>query len=352
MTEGRRSADLRVTVIGTDLFADRIVRLMNSWGIDAGREHGRGTRARRSRLRAYRRLVSSDLLLFVQGRRRSGQLPYLLMWLGVPSVVFWIGTDVLLHSSHASKSLRGLAWHWCDAPWLREELAEVGISAEVIPLVIIPTPDVVPPFPRTFSALAYVPDWRPDFYRRDFIIELARRLPDVHFRLIATVRTDDLPSNVSALGWVDDIAVVLSDTTVYLRPIEHDGLSNTVLEALAYGRYVLWNYPIPGVEAVRGVESAEAWLCDLRDRHRRGALGPNQAGMEAVRAMFDESQVRDETVGRLEGLVEQGWRRSPSRVWRWLSGQALVVLRFILRSESQEPRAGADQARIREEGAA
>ena len=85
---------------------------------------------------------------------------------------------------------------------------------------------------------------------------------------------------------------VMSQTTLYVRPTSHDGLAYLVLEALAYGRYVLWTYPFPGAEAVDTVDVAEARLDELYRQHVEGRLSPNHEGREAVLEMFDPAVVR------------------------------------------------------------
>ena len=62
----------------------------------------------------------------------------------------------------------------------------------------------------------------------------------------------------------------------------HDGLSNLVLEALAYERYVLWTYPFPGAEAVDTVDVAETRIDELYRQHVEGRFPPNHDGRKAV----------------------------------------------------------------------
>ena len=118
-------------------------------------------------------------------------------------------------------------------------------------------PDHVPDLPPRFTVLAYALDDRDELYGLDFILELARRRPDIQFLLLAATPTDALPENVTSLGWVDDIHPIMSQATVYVRPTSHDGFSYLVLEALATGRYVLWTTPFP-LPTVDTVDAADA----------------------------------------------------------------------------------------------
>ena len=293
----RRSRPLRVSVLGPpELFADRTVDLLRSQGIDARRPKwpadGR-FRAPRVRLERIRRGLATDVFFHMYGQRHLGRMESWLARLGVPTLILWIGDDVVIDAPKASKSVTEQAWHWCRTPWLQDELADVGVAAEVLLMSPPRIPDHVPALPSTFTVLAYALDGQDERYGLDFVLELARRRPDIQFLLLAATSTDSLPENVTALGWVDDIHDVMSQTTLYVRPTSHDGLAYLVLEALAYGRYVLWTYPFPGAETAVDVDAAEARLDELYRQHVEGRLSPNQAGREAVLEMFEPSVVGD-----------------------------------------------------------
>ena len=186
--------------------------------------------------------------------------------------MLWTGSDVFVRAPNASDTVAKYARHWCVAPWLKDELADVGISAEIVRMTPPNVPEVVPALPSDFTVLAYVIEGRGDLYGLDFILTLARKTPDISFRLLAATSVDDLPTNVALLGWVDDTRSIMAQTTIYIRPTSHDGLSNLVLEALANGRYVLWTYPFPGVRSIDGVDSAAAYLDELYRLHVEGRL--------------------------------------------------------------------------------
>lgn len=316
------------------MFAERTVALLERLGMDSRRPRSvDGLRATRSRLVRVRDALATDVFVDIYGTHRLKRLRRLLAWLGVPTVIVWIGTDVLLRAPKASREVTELAWHWCVAPWLRDELAEVDIEAQVLRLTPPQVPEVAPPFPADLTVLAYAIDGRSDLYGLDFVLELARRRPDVRFLLVGAASMDALPENVRALGWVGDPGQVMAQTTLYLRPTSHDGLSNLVLEALAHGRYVLWTYPFPGVERADTVEAAEAVIDDLSRRHAAGALRLNHHGRGAVLEMFEPARVRDDIVEGLGAIAEQRWRRPAGRVQRRVALAALRSLRAILRAD-------------------
>ena len=57
-----------------------------------------------------------------------------------------------------------------------------------------------------FTVLAYARDGRGELYGLDSDAgTLARRRPDVEFRLLAATDTDGgVPENVTAMGWIED----------------------------------------------------------------------------------------------------------------------------------------------------
>ena len=73
--------------------------------------------------------------------------------MGVPTLIIWVGTDVLRGAPKASREVVERAWHWCVAPWLRDELAEVGIEAPVVRLTPPQVPDRTPRCPRISRSL-------------------------------------------------------------------------------------------------------------------------------------------------------------------------------------------------------
>jgi hypothetical protein len=330
------SRPLRVTVVGPpDIFADRTVTLLNGQGIDARKASPptEGLGALRSRLDRIERGLATDVFLHMCGMRDLKRLQVWLGKLGIPTLILWIGSDVTSHAPQASRTVTADAWHWCVAPWLRDELAKSGIEADVVRITPPWVPEPLPALPANFSVLAYGVGDRGDLYGIDFIRALARRLPDVEFLLIGAAPAEPLPDNITALGWVDDVHEVMSRTTVYVRPTRHDGLSNLVLEALAHARYVLWTYPFPGVDTATTVDAAAVRLNELRWLHMKGRLTPNHDGRNAVLNMFEPAVVGEDTFQRIAAVVEQGWRRHPGGVQLRIALAARWALRALLRVE-------------------
>lgn len=327
---------LRVSVLSPpELFANRTTDLLRSMGVDARRPRPSGYTLRgvRARLDRTRRGLATDVFLHMCGRRDLGRLQTWLARLGIPTLMVWIGSDAPRYAANASTTVVARVWHWCVAPWLQEEVAEAGIAAEVVPLTPPSIPSPSPALPPDFSVLAYTLDGRSDLYGLDLVLELARRQPDIPFVLLGAAPSEAFPENIRALRWVDDMHATVTGSTVYVRPTSHDGMSNLVLEALAYGRYAMWTYPFPGVDQISTIDSAESRLSELHRLHAEGRLSLNHEGREAVFEMFDPDVVRKDILERLRLVTERRWRRPPGKLQRWASDAALKGLRVLFRAD-------------------
>ena len=283
------------------------------------------------RARVHRDLLGADVVLGIHGRARLGPLERLAIGLGRPKAVEWVGTDVLEHAASAEGFTRESVWNWCESSWISDELQEAGFDdVDVVPLTCTLFPDEVPPLPERFRVVAYTPEGRHEFYGLPFVVELARRLPHVQFDLLATNGPSDLPANVCPRGWVEDMDEVLRACTVYLRPVAHDGVSHTVLEALSYGRYVFWTYAFPGVAKIDDLDEVERSIRDLAAAHETGTLSLNLDGRASVEERFSPSFIADELRGKLEVVAIRRWRVAPSPLVRALCRVALRLSRSLL----------------------
>jgi hypothetical protein len=238
-----------------------------------------------------------------------------------------VGTDVVFardeyFAGRSSERLIRQAIHLADAPWLVDELAELGIEADYAPL---PVPSLCtgepPPLPETFRVLLYYPidpidrevfDW-------ETMVGLAKDLPAVEFRLVPSppeTLPAPPPANLRASGWVRDMDALYRDISVYVRLTAHDGTSFMAIEALSRGRYVIWTFPMTGAIQARGFEEVSTALRELWERHQRGELGLNESGRAGAVSEFDPERLGSALDARLkEALgVRRSTRRSTPRV--------------------------------------
>jgi hypothetical protein len=229
---------------------------------------------------------------------------------------FWVGSDVLysLEDQRAGTSREDkLAaarsdLHVVEAPWLVDELAALGIKAEVVnPPTDYHPPPVAPGMPKQFQVLTYVPANRYEFYGGPMIMEVASRLPEVKFVIVGQ-RSEELrptSSNVVCLGWVADMAPLYAQTSVVLRIPLHDGFGGAVVEGLFNARHVIYNYDVPfcRVVAPASVEEVARHIAELHAAHQRGDLRPNDAGRNYALTCLDEGRRADQLLERIRLLA-------------------------------------------------
>jgi len=174
-------------------------------------------------------------------------------------VIHWIGSDILnfikikkslsikmMVKKIATNFLNKRIVHWAGAPWLVDELNQLGINSIYIPLPFELSFSKLAPLPRKINILSYIPDGKEDFYGFDKLVKIASLNQDIQFKIIANSNKTNL-KNIQSCGWIskDKVMELYDRSTCFLRMAKHDGLSLSVLEALSRGRYVIWNYKFP-----------------------------------------------------------------------------------------------------------
>lgn len=221
--------------------------------------------------------------------------------LGVPQVIHWVGDDVLSAGPYLKgrprflKFLQGAGGisHWATAPWLVGELEQIGIEAEFVPFtsrkrkryLLMEPPD----FPEQFTVLTSIPEQHPRFYGWEHILRLAEDFPEITVKVVRAGGgfSDRKPANLHFAGWVDDMFNVYANSTVAVRMTEHDGLSGSIQEPLALGRYAVWTYPFPGALLAKDYPTLHNHITGLLNLHRQGLLKHNQAGRRYIKENLD-----------------------------------------------------------------
>lgn len=257
-------------------------------------------------------LSRADLVYLIGGQIERWSRPDWLVRLGRrPVVVHWVGSDVtyalgVARRRAASRSLLCRPVHWAEVEWTAAELRLLGIDAHVVPLTSLCLVGEVVPLPQRFTVLCYLPDARPDFYGRPFVMQLAASFPEARFLVAGTEgRGWAASANVEFLGWRSQMAPVYAQSSVLLRLPRHDGLSFMVLEALAAGRRVIWSHALDGVVEVHSEGEARQALAALADAHARGMLRPDEAAARLTRERFSPARVRAEILSGFESALAE-----------------------------------------------
>ncbi|MBV8246778.1 MAG: glycosyltransferase [Candidatus Eremiobacteraeota bacterium] len=252
--------------------------------------------SRFERLSSLVSLVRSDVWYTVGTARNGRACEAVARFLRKPRVMHWVGSDIeVLRSdpalvSHLSKPH---VVHLAEADWTARELAHIGLRARIAPLpprLIVR--GALPPLPERFTVLLYVPLVRKNFYGARDYERLIAALADapIRFLIVGGGKLDVAPhADVENLGWRSSLDEVYPRCTVLLRNTVRDGLSLMVLEALSFGRYVLWPHRFPYVDTVFGYNQIEARVRALLELHARGRLQPQRDASSFVNERYERS---------------------------------------------------------------
>ncbi|MGZ3497429.1 MAG: hypothetical protein ACXWNK_01615 [Vulcanimicrobiaceae bacterium] len=330
----------RAVIVGFDYYARYLAQLMNElsdhWELQAFDSSRIGT------ARALWTIRHADALISFGGPAPNVALAEAARLRDIPVFVIWAGSDVRKAASDPSRleviKSQGFI-NLSDGAWLVDELLELGIKAVYRPVTAIHAGGPPKPFSSTFRVLTYLPEPRRDFYGQQRVYQIARALPEVTFQVIgAGARNPEAPPNVDFCGYVGDMVDRIDASTVLLRLPDHDGKSMLVLEVLARGRHVVWNYDFPGVHAAHSVDDALAIVRGLRDAHARGALSTNESGRDFVLREFSRPVIADAFEAALDtGLRERLARSSNASKRVAISGLNLFCAEIAEQTKNKTP---------------
>jgi hypothetical protein len=259
-------------------------------------------------------VMRCDLAYSYTGRISMGKFLRVARALGKTRIIMvWCGSDALFAKAEFASGQMD-PWvtgrvHWAISPWLAEEVRELGVDCEYVPATqfvnLVGNPA---PLPKNFSVLLYVRDaTRGGLYGWDRMVEVARSLPHMDFNLYGLAQGQVLsgPTNIKVHNWTSDFAPLLEQSTVVYRPVRHDGLSLTVLEALSHARHVVWTYPLPGCIHATSAEVARDALQTLFEAHQSGTLGLNEIGRDYVAANHSAAFAQSELPRRFEEIMSR-----------------------------------------------
>ena len=211
-----------------------------------------------------------------------------------PIFYHWIGTDVyrFINDNLFKRSLKKLIINSANvlnivvSENLKCELENFGINSRILPLTKLKVIDNLPHMPSKFSVLSYIPKKKWDFYCGDLINDLSSKLPDIDFHILAVGEGHSGRTNVFYYDFVEDSASFYNKCSVLLRFTVHDGLPKMVLEALSYGRQVLWNESFPHCFQVKSLNECIEVLKKLKSD-----CPINIEGKKFVDDSFNESKI-------------------------------------------------------------
>jgi hypothetical protein len=207
-------------------------------------------------------------------------------------IVHWIGTDVHnATTSYKSKFLvkryhRLVDLNLAVSPALVRELGSIGITATQVPLPVF---RLYKPQPLSADkkVLVYLPDSRNDFFRKPVIDKVVDSHPDLKFVILPNSGADYIgKENVTCIKWADDMEKILAETSIFIRLPMHDGLPNSVIEALSMGRHVVYSHEFPYCEFAISAEEVNYEI----ERLIKQPL--NYDGSDYVWKAFDKNKIK------------------------------------------------------------
>jgi glycosyltransferase involved in cell wall biosynthesis len=167
-------------------------------------------------------------------------------------IIHFIGTDVyqLFNLKYRDMQYlrnelpKGIDKIFANAPWLVDELKEMGIESELLYCPIDASPYKVTPFPEKFTLAFYRSDSN-NMHNEAFIYDVAKSCPDIKFKFFGGTahKFADMPKNIEYLGSIkeEDMPDFIASTSGILRITVHDGFPATVAEWALSGRPFISN---------------------------------------------------------------------------------------------------------------
>lgn len=286
----------RILIVGLPLFAKRVQKSLSQFDENNNYLVFNTYYNFWDRLKFLFHIPKADVVYSINGTLSGSKVFDLAFKYNKKIVLHWVGTDVLQakeqHQNGRYDKRFFNVTHLADAPWLVDELREIGIHAEVRFLSGYQTHKNAPPLPAQFEVLTYIPENKGEFYGKNEIMELAQKMPDVTFKIAGTSSPwVGATANIKFLGWVENLSAEIENSVVCIRYLKHDGMSQFVLESLTLGRHVLYNYKMKGVIHVPALRQMVDALMELKQKFDAGNLELNTVGRQFIENECNEKAV-------------------------------------------------------------
>lgn len=290
---------MKVIVVGLPLFSKRLAIALKKF--DPENEYiSLDTYYNRwDKLKAYFKIPHTDIVVSINGTIQTSRVFDRAFEKGVPVIMNWVGTDVLksieaFKSGNYRKDYISKAIHFCEVSWIKDELKQIGVEAEIVNFAAFDKKyDATISPNKQFTALTYIPEKRSQFYGMLSILKIAEKVPEIQFVIAGTTANDfqPLPANVTALGWVSNMNEVFDDAHVCIRFPEHDGLSTFILEGLARGKQVIYKYPFDYCQVAKDEQELFERLKEFESQFKRGTWKINDGGINFIQTHFNENVI-------------------------------------------------------------
>lgn len=201
-------------------------------------------------LNGFVSILKSDIIYFGYGCTYENGYLKIAKMLHKKVICHWIGTDVVLAKRNiklALKVQKHISLNLAGSAFLKQELKEIGINAEEIPILPIKMETEFSDVPKAHKVIAYLPEGKEEFYGIKYVKAAAENFKEVEFNVVGNGNDKLNIPNVHFLGKIDkdEMEKLYNNSTILMRLPEHDGLSLMLLEALIKGKEVIYCYDFP-----------------------------------------------------------------------------------------------------------
>ena len=221
------------------------------------------------------------------------------------TICHWVGSDSVLADQNWKRKLqtkifsRFIDLHVAVSTRIRDELDEKGIKSTVL----FHGSDIEPekiPLPKKMGVLVYFIEGREQLYGVERIIEISKKLPEIDFYFVGHFKPERFKenypqTNLKFLGFVN-MDEIWKKISVIVRMTQHDGFPKVIVEAYSKGRYVIHNYPLPGVILCRSNEDVENKLDELSKTKKSETAGID---------LFNEQFHYDKFLAKFEEICQK-----------------------------------------------
>lgn len=303
---------MKIVIVGLPLFAERLANALTEYDHENTYIHLDTYYKKADQLKALWHIPRAECVVSINGSIVSSRVFDLAFKHKVPLIMNWVGTDVLksIKAFNEGKHLQHYiddAIHFCEVDWIKSELEEVGVEADVVNFAAFRKSfDLKKATSKELTVLSYIPGKRSDFYGMPTLIRMAEKLPTVQFLIAGTEGQEyaPLPSNMKALGWVDNMDEVYEKTHVCVRYTEHDGLSNFILESLARGKKVIYRNSFNNCSHCPDEDMVAAQIELFEKELKEGGDLLNPEGARFIQNEFNEETILGGYLKRIKNAVE------------------------------------------------
>jgi len=262
------------------------------------------------KIKALVLVPKADCIYSINGSITTSRVFDLAIKNSVPLIMHWVGTDVLkakkaFKSGEYRKDYIENGIHFCEVEWIRDEIMEIGIKAEIVNFVSFNKKyEKVITNVKPLTILSYIPEKRRDFYGLPLLLNLANKFPDINFIIVGSSLKDikNIPANIKAMGWIKDMEDAFNRSHICFRFPEHDGLSSFILESLARGKQVIYKYPFEGCVHAPTISAVEIALSKIQNSFISGKYQFNLKGASFIQNNFGNKLIMERISNRIKEI--------------------------------------------------